>query len=165
MALLIGTNHELQHHGKPFRIAERKALRARQEFKEYLRQRCSSLKLDLVAEESCADILNAKRSDSTVREVAREFLLEHKLCDPNFNERIKLGLPGHGTGNLPEERKRHFHSIREKYWLDQIRDYKDKPVLFVCGAEHVSSFSDLLSAGGFEVRILDDYWGSDYYDT
>ena len=119
MVLLIGTNHELQHHGKPFRIDEGKALRARQEFKEYLRQQCSSLKIDLVAEESCADILHAKRSDSTVREVASEFQLEHKLCDPNLSDRIKLGVPGHGTSDLSEKEKRRFHSIRENYWLDQ----------------------------------------------
>lgn len=165
MIFLIGTNHELQHNAKPFRIDEDKALKAREEFKEYISNLCGNKNLELIAEELCEELLELKNTTSILKDISIQNHLNHIFCDPNLKERAEIGLPSHGTEDSPDEEKLKYHKIREAFWLEKLNDILDKTILFVCGAEHVSTFKNLLESKDLEVKILNEYWGKDYYET
>ena len=47
-----------------------------------------------------------------------------------------------------------FFPLREKYWLDQFKDYLQSDVIFVLGDNHIDSFSSRLQALGVQVKVL-----------
>ena len=164
MIYLVGTNHELQHFAKPIRAPESSAAKGRTEFQDFLRTQIERLKPAVVAEESVDEVLKLKGTDSTVKSVAEECGVKHKYCDPDSATRAKLGVPL-GTENYPEDEKRKYHNIRENYWYLQIKPYIEQNILFVCGAEHVPSFSAVLAKNGCDVETLCEYWGKNIYGT
>jgi hypothetical protein len=96
---IIGTNHELQHTAPPRRVAPEKVRRARREFRAYLCALAGRLKPQVTAEEfsqQALDYLSVKYNlsvVSTVKAVADELSGEHRFCDPDVAERVRLGLP------------------------------------------------------------------------
>lgn len=47
---------------------------------------------------------------------------------------------------------------RETVWCDRLLSFDKWPVLFVCGANHVESFSSLLAERGLDVEVLESCW-------
>jgi len=164
MIYLIGTNHELQHNAKPFRIDEPEALSAREKFKEYLEDLCSHYRFDLIAEESCEELLKLKSTESTVKEISDNFGIEHKFCDPDIQQRLELGLPGHGTAELPSGERFKFHKVREEFWIGKLSRDLERKILFICGAEHIDLFMKLIESMNIKVKVLNSYWGMEYYE-
>ena len=58
------------------------------------------------------------------------------------------------------QRKAESHEKRERYWLEQLRRFDKWPVLFVCGAEHVTSFRNLLEQENITVFVAATDWTS-----
>lgn len=165
MIFLIGTNHELQHFARPKRAEELKVCEARYRFQEYLRDQVQQISPNLIAEEMAEELLKHLDAFSTVKVIAEEFKIEHRYCDPGLEIRLKLGIPPHGTEGYPDEERRKYHNVRENYWYEQITPYAGKVVLFICGAEHVSSFRALLMEHGWQAVTLCKYWGKEIYNT
>jgi hypothetical protein len=82
----------------------------------------------------------AQASATMLQQFEKETGIKHRFCDPNSRERKE-----HGIGELD-------HDKRERYWIEQIKDYKDRKVLFVCAYDHFDSFAEKLTAAGFTVK-------------
>ena len=110
-----------------------------------------------------------KERMSIPQRVAQELSLKHRLCDPNMEERGERGIFQEGylratNPSMPEEEiERQFFNgerRREQYWLDRLltEPKVEWPVLFICGANHVDSFSKILNERGFTVKQIEVDW-------
>ncbi|MDH3596358.1 MAG: hypothetical protein OEU09_14050 [Rhodospirillales bacterium] len=164
MIYLVGTHHELQHTGaiRKGRAAPERVERARREFQSYLREKVLELSPALVAEELSQDLLTGRNGRSIAGDVAEKLGIEHRLCDPGYEERERLGIPGKADDLTGQARDQQFE-IRERYWLECISDIFDSTVLFICGADHTSRFKALLVENGWRPKVLEPYWGKEIY--
>ena len=160
---LIGTNHELQHNAKPRRGATDKVIQGRREFVDFLANTLSDTAAQVLAEESSHEVMEFLYTTSTVEELAAQKGVKHIYADMDRATREKKGMPVSGTEELPAEQKRIFHAMREEYWLEHIKSFVSDSVVFVCGAEHVGSFSNLLRHSNVPVTVLEEYWGAEIY--
>ena len=165
MVYLIGTNHELQHNAKPRRGATAKVIQGRRDFADLLANTLSDTAAQVLAEESSREVMEALDTTSTIEELAAEKGVRHIYADMDRATRDKKGMPVSGTKDLPAEQKRIFHAVREEYWLEHIKSFVSDSVVFVCGAEHVGSFSKLLRYSNVPVTVLEEYWGAEIYGT
>ena len=129
----------------------------------------------LIAEELSEEAMQrCGVKESIGQKVAQEFGIEHRFCDPTSEERESLGIPSEaelkerlGLGRLLndaelrrlDEEKEKYWPIRERFWLDRIRNALGQVVLFICGDSHVDSFRRLLQSEGVEVKVLSRHWG------
>jgi hypothetical protein len=101
--------------------------------------------------------------------VADERLHPHAYCDPDENERQTLGILGEAkldyhkwyyewTDEEFESRKTLDNQKRELIWLDRLQNIFIDPMLFVCGIDHLRSFSALLEGSDFSFQIADRTW-------
>jgi hypothetical protein len=68
----------------------------------------------------------------------------HKYCEISKAERERRGIK--------------TTADRETHWLSILANVQDFPVLMICGATHVESFSALLAQSDYEpVTIAKDY--------
>ena len=109
---------------------------------------------------------------SIAQKVAAElFLKEPLFCEPDSKQRELLGIEDstsldlacffdHITPDEAERRKNESWTKRELSWLGCLREVPESewPVLFICGARHVESFSKLLDENGFDVRCIREDW-------
>jgi hypothetical protein len=147
MVYLIGVDHIIQYLHNEARVD--KATKV-EKFVQYLQDNVKSLRVHLIAEEFSIEALNkSNATTSTAQKVAGQSNIEHRFCDPTTFERE--------THNI----KREDHRRRERYWLDCISSNRDDSVIFICGSDHLDSFSALLLQEQFEVKILSNGWGKD----
>ena len=100
---------------------------------------------------------------------------KHLFCDPDWEERKerKIRYVGHLRNKMDDssiatdEKKKIKRQIRkedrkrELYWLERLRlkvPESEWPVLFICGADHVKTFSRILKENDFDVKHIDDDW-------
>jgi hypothetical protein len=160
--VLLGTSHAIQR-GESGRPSD---LEARLEIV------CRDFAVRALGEEMNREVLAKGNTPETVGErVARRLGLAHIYCDPTEAERMSMG-----TTTVPkihaqawrldwsdEETARQLathNDLVEGYWFGRIRELDLWPMLFMCGAEHVSSFSRRASQQGHEVVIADKDWGA-----
>jgi hypothetical protein len=158
VAVLVGTSHTLQ--------------RTSIDLGSFLENLCREHKVREVAEEMSEEALSQHEGAVSIpMQVARALAISHRLCDPNNEERAKLGI--HQEGDIrvqafpsslsePEVAARlaDSNAKREKYWLDQLRSLDLWPVLFVCGADHVATFCQLLNHEGIATHVAAEDWAS-----
>lgn len=154
---LIGVFHNFQTEKHP-------------KFLDFLRDTCSDLRIKSIGEEMSTDALRlAKVEKSTVLEIAEEFRLPHSYCDPDEKERSYRGILGKQDlqmqqffNNLSDEEiedlKAEHYKKRESVWLEKIRDVFVEPMLFICGIQHLDSFSSLLTRNGFDCCLIEKTW-------
>jgi hypothetical protein len=143
MFYLVGVDHPIQH-TEHMTQKKRKSVR---EFRGHIREKVTSLGIGTIAEEFSESLLQRMAVQSTVLPLATELGVSHRYCDPDREERKKLGID-----DFPK---------REKVWLERIADLKDSNVLFICGNKHVQSFSALLRSSGFKCEVISDSWGTE----
>jgi hypothetical protein len=98
--------------------------------------------------------------------------VEHRFCDPNTIERAGLNIPpktavreslglrvGQGEDVVEKEEMRLYWPLKEKFWLDRIRDKSHEGVLFICGVSHVERFFSLVETNGHKAVVLHKDWG------
>ena len=160
MIYLIGLNHALQHDGKPpYDGPSMEILRSlRQAFAQYLREIILSLNLKCIAEEFNEDALQMScASQSIAKSVAIDLGICHLYCDPDHSKRSSLGIVNKGQ-------KEDF-SKREKYWLNVMQSNNVGDALFLCGADHVNSFQNLLAEHGYRANVVIEYYKQSYFNT
>lgn len=59
---------------------------------------------------------------------------------------------------IVEEIKKDYWPIRERFWLENIIDKANEPIIFICGADHSERFKSLLIREGLEAEILINDW-------
>lgn len=163
MIYLIGTNHELQHTGKPRRGDPSAVEEAREKFRRYLEAKARELKPNLIGEELFEFVIENRNARSIAKSVAEKLKIEHRFCDPSLDARQQLGISGVEPEGVPPKKKTEEDKIREYYWFICIKGCLGSPVMFVCGANHISSFGKLLRFNGWETTVLHPYWGADIF--
>lgn len=145
MIYLIGVDHIVQHINKE---ASAEKARLVDEFTHHLKESAKSLRVVLLAEEFSTEALaKSSATSSTAQKVSRELKIQHRFCDPNLQERHRLCI---GKDN--------FHQ-RELYWLDCIRDKRNEDIIFICGNDHLESFTSILRQEGFQSKVHSKEWG------
>ena len=116
-----------------------------------------------------------KERMSIPQRVAKELSLKPLPCDPNRGQRTKLGIFHENDLRIQpflnssppmseDEIQRQIlegHRKRERYWLEQLQQEvseSEYPVLFICGAKHVDTFSKLLEEHDFNVICICKDW-------
>ena len=103
--------------------------------------------------------------------VAANLGLPHLLCDPDRAERRTLGImddnqvraealfetPKPTEAEIQVRISQHYQR-REAEWHGRIIGSENTPILFICGSNHVDSFSALLQAKGVQVNVLCQDW-------
>jgi len=141
------------------------------EFKLYLRSLCQLNGIKAIGEEmSLTSLADFDRDESVPFKFAKEFNdLKHKYCDPDRSEQEMLGIKPAEYFNLkahfenwPKDKKEKLEwqedLKREPYWLCNILELNEWPILFICGSKHVDSFRKLLSASLISVHIVNENW-------
>lgn len=160
MIIVVGTSHTIQTTDM-----------ALQPFLENL---CQKFNVRAVAEEMSEEALAEKdRAASIPMRVAKTLQIPYRFCDPDRTQRATLGIRQENDIRLEAflsnsalseaeiaTRLADSHAKREQYWLNQLRDFNVWPVLFVCGADHVASFSQLLKRQGMTVHVAAEDWAS-----
>ncbi|TSA01622.1 MAG: hypothetical protein D4R81_05920 [Nitrospiraceae bacterium] len=142
---LVGVDHQVQHNG-PIMIPERE--KAISDFCHFLEATAKEFHISLMAEEFNEDALEMSlATKSIVQQIAERLGLKHKYCDPTKNTRTQLGL--HNDRDL-----------REEYWLSCLNDYVEaERILFVCGTDHLDTFSKKLTRKGLPAILLPEQFG------
>ena len=160
---IVGTNHEYQN-GENITKEEKLS------FKAYLRYICQQYSIKAIAEEMNKEALSeANQISSTCESLGEELIIVHRYCDPDRTERKQLGIRQENevrlngfSSRMTDEEIRDSIRIenvkRENIWLEHIQKLNIFPLLFVCGANHVNSFSKITSNSGFLCNILCDDW-------
>ena len=139
---LIGTAHQYQ------RGLYRAPSGTYREFERFVQWAAEECLASTIAEE-LSESLCGEISFSLSRAVACKAGLEHIYCDPDHRERRELGL-------LLEDCSRTW-GPREDVWPQRLQGAAF-PVLFICGADHVASFSDKCRALAIDVTVLRECW-------
>ncbi|MBI3405043.1 MAG: hypothetical protein HY046_06255 [Acidobacteria bacterium] len=166
---IIGVNHRVQGAKSGVdRTADQVA------YAECLARAIDDHTPDLVAEEHSPEALASCGQDiSVTKEVAAAGGVEHKFCDPTTEQRAAIGykdayaisleislddpsglsqteikILGQATAYV------HYFPIREQFWLDEMKDYTAKEVVFVCGSDHIASFQRLLESKCIPSAVL-----------
>jgi len=153
MIHIIGTAHErTQYWSDAIRRSESIDTTAKivQQFEEYLRQEVRSLAATAIAEELNRQCVEQREGGIAVcKKVANEMGLHHLFCDPDRDERQKLGIT-----TIDE---------RESIWVDRVTRLapNDSSVIFVCGADHCSTFRAKLEQRGLQAQVHCDDWTCD----
>lgn len=99
-----------------------------------------------IAEEMSVEGLgnNSNVAGSIGFQLAKELCLPHLYCDPDTETRKARSI----TSILD----------RERYWLDQLRNFEVFPALFILGSSHVESFCSALAHAGIRTLIDEQDW-------
>jgi hypothetical protein len=115
-------------------------------------------------------------------------LIKYLYADPDIKERMDWGIPTSieldivndfgdqypnirmwpqepSRDNLPADvwkeyfkRTEDANRMRERVWLEKIRNFNSWPLLFICGTNHFDEFSKLLKACKFHVIETHKHW-------
>lgn len=156
--IVVGTSHPIQT--------------ADLELKPFLEGVCREFNVRAVAEEMSEEALSEKRCSASIpMQVASALEVPHRFCDPNRAERGLLGILQENEIRLQAWSSNSSLSNsdvaacvmesdakREAYWLDQLRSLNIWPVLFICGADHVTSFCGLLAQHSIAAHVAANDW-------
>lgn len=130
--------------------------------------------IDLIAEELNEEALALwKACASVAQNVAKLYGIRHLFCDPDSNERKRLGIKtrkeiasdlGYGrvlthdqSAEVDAVEKKYF-GIREQCWLDRLREHEFNKALLIIGADHIDSFCRLLTENRLAYELLTRDW-------
>ena len=170
MIHLIGLAHEAQASasGEPETDAQR-------QYAYLLGNTILAVRPRLIAEEYSMESEQDNKRRSIGWQIAAALGAEHRFCDPSKTERRQIGYfgpqelhlhismhdPNWNISNEEAQAKgwaicigRYF-AIRERFWLEKIRDVVDQEVLFVLGDGHVESFTKLLADEDIESQVVE----------
>lgn len=135
MIYLLGIDHQVQH---------QKQTEISMDFAYYLSKKIMELDIRFIGEEWFEDLLKENAIATTVtQDVAHQYNIKHRFCDPNRNERRSINWFSKNDDN-----------VREKFWLEKIKDETNKNMVFICGTGHLESFSKLLESSNFLYEVL-----------
>nr|VFJ43350.1 MAG: hypothetical protein BECKDK2373C_GA0170839_100528 [Candidatus Kentron sp. DK]VFJ56476.1 MAG: hypothetical protein BECKDK2373B_GA0170837_105815 [Candidatus Kentron sp. DK] len=155
MIYVIGVHHGIQHNGGDLRYLPGLAA-LREQFRYYLMSTVREFGISVLAEELNEDVLALfDASESLAQSVAGALGIPHVFCEPDSRTRSSLGFA--------ERLQRKHHFVRERLWYDKIVDYRSGSILFICGANHVSTFPALARSKGQDVVVLTSYYGRRFF--
>ena len=162
--VLVGTSHAYQRGGESCSPSELIA------FQDFIYSLCQKWQIELVTEEMSQGALEERGlTDSTVKQVVSSNSIRHKYIDPDREQRKGLGITENSDIKVQgvfqewsdaeiERRIGVEYKKRESLWLWSLLLIDQWPSLFVCGSEHVDSFSKLLQNSQIVVHIGASDW-------
>lgn len=139
MIHLLGIDHSIQ-------VDVHEKYLETKKYKNFLKLNIIKYKINLVAEEFSKEILsfpyNANLISTTTKTVTDDLGIKHRYCDPSPTKRIKMSI----NNDLK----------REQYWMIKIKDLINDHIIFVCGKDHLKTFSYLLKKNNFTVKVFAD---------
>jgi len=113
-----------------------------------------------------------KKGMSVPQRVAKELSLKPLFCDPDGKQRESLGIEDETaieierdferriSADEADRRIRESRTKRERYWLGRLEPLHESqyPVSFICGADHVNTFSRILKKSNFNVERINRHW-------
>ena len=163
---LFGTDHRYQRRSSDFSEVQHKA------FIQKLDDVCDAKLVEAIAEECSLEALKENNIDESVPEIfSKKNGIVHKYCDPNREKRANLNISQENDirasaifNNWSEDKIQEeillSHNRRESYWMDMLYKLNQWPVLFICGADHVQSFSHVLRNNDIDVEIIECDWSA-----
>lgn len=160
--VIVGTSHSYQIPTSPSPAAN--------EFRAFLGEICNTHLVRAIAEEMSQEALaNWHVTSSLCHELAIATGVSHRYCDLDELQRSASGvrhvnyikvdgfLNDWSTEKIEQESSA-SHSIRERHWMTELLDLNNWPVLFICGAEHVLAFQQLLQENGLSAEVAAHDW-------
>lgn len=167
MFYIIGISHGIQFD---------KQHNLTQELISYLNDILKKIRIEIIAEESSKGALKKWGIEKTsVQEFSEDHALKYIACDPNIDERKILGIRSdeeikrekglprilnHEQRYILDQEKMRDFSKREEFWLNNIKGYSIRQIIFICGLTHLNNtlrpegFEKLLSNNNHEYRLL-----------
>ena len=168
--LLVGTSHTYQYGARAKRASKPCTRQQEEAFRALIRSDIQIRGVSAIAEEFNSECLEEGQIDvSVLQSLAKELGVPHLFCELNRQEREALGIKqendirisnffsGGSEADIQECLRKQFRE-REVVWLQRLRGFGHSPVLYVCGADHVRSFSALLSEAVIPVEVLHADW-------
>jgi hypothetical protein len=167
MLHIVGVSHSVQARKKEVEETE-----AQKAFSGFLKQIIQEVHPVFIAEEQSEENLAGQEKISIPKEIADSEGIEPRFCDPNKAERKSIGyLSGEDLllrkrllgRNLPfQEAFLKAYSIemaqyfprREQFWLRGLAGCREHNAVFVCGDNHVESFTSLLKGEGIPHMVV-----------
>ena len=169
--LLIGTSHTYQYGaGNAWSKKAPCTREAEEAFRQVMTAAAAKYGVRGIAEEMNEQgLAEAEKSASVPQLMARSLGLSHVFCEPDRRESVALGIEqeneirvsAHLNGRSEEDVQialREQFLKRESVWLQRVEELGAWPVLFICGANHVPSFSALLGQSGVSCEVLHADW-------
>jgi hypothetical protein len=163
---IIGTSHSYQHLGKEF------SDHAHRSFGELVKFIVATRQVALISEESNKEYVeeNGIRL-SALQLISEEINVAHIFTEATREYRNANGMQQENAirmsgyiNKLPEEiietQIQQSYRARERYWLSQIVNIDQWPVLHVCGANHSVEFCNLVNREGIYVVLLHEDWSN-----
>jgi hypothetical protein len=99
--------------------------------------------------------------------------VQHRYCDLDQAQRNNAGVRDVNATKIDgirngwsaektEEEIRKSQSIRERHWKGELLRLNKWPVLFVCGADHVLPFQQLLQENGLSAEVAFHDWAPNH---
>jgi hypothetical protein len=169
IVILVGTDHTFQ---TPPNNAH---LPANEAFRLAIRHICLQHKVKAIAEEMNQMALEERRTTQSVpQQLSAELNLHHLFAEPNRDERRLLGINPEEINKIKAQGWKNGWTqkqidavdnesdrIREREWLRRIQNLNTWPLLFICGADHFTSFAILLRKAGMTVLEAFQDWAPD----
>ena len=173
MFYLIGVEHGVQ--SVPVKGVE---IPNHTEYRACLEQAIHTYKPAVVGEEynkdafARAEFVNRGPQEYFTRKIAEKAGVKHALCDPDLKTRMAIGYQSPLCwspliDNLSEPLPDSEHDllcrgleiifdipIREQYWLNQLKPFLEKDIIFVCGDAHVESLGELLASKNILSNVI-----------
>lgn len=166
--LVLGTDHRFQTKSSEFSNGDHEA------FDKFVRKLVVRHGVLAIAEELSPQALSEAGVEHSVPEhIARSLGKVHRYCDPDKGERRALGirneadirgleLPRRQLSEVEVQEKVGLsHRLRGEFWLRELLNLNIWPTIFVCGANHTESFTNVLSSGGLSSEIVARDWAPD----
>lgn len=155
--VVLGTGHPIQCGCKEIPTASIDAFRAE------LKRSIVDRNIAFVAEEMSQRGLSNYRVDATVGHgVAASLGLDHLYVDLEVEDKSRMAMTeGFLDFDTPTDVLRRFRDaistihdeLRERVWLCRILECRKFPVLFICGAAHVTPFLRLVLQLGLKCEV------------
>lgn len=168
---LIGTSHTYQYGAAE--AASKNASCSREAEKAFRQAIAAAVKehsITSIAEElNMQALAEVERTASVPQLMAISLGLPHVYCEPDRHERVALGIEQENTIRVFAHLNRKSEEDvqvalmeqflkRESVWRERIEKLDIWPVLFICGANHVSSFSSLIEQSGVSCEVIHSDW-------
>ena len=144
-------------------------------FYKYVLKHVRAKNIRHLAEEMNDEFLQreTQAQESVCRKMANDLRITHSMCEPNTLERKQIGYVDKPWEEFAREDETgcneninaafsEFHQkqwhLRENFWFQKLQPHLSNNVLFVCGANHVDRFSNLLKDKGIENRLICKRW-------
>ena len=144
---LIGIDHHIQYLRESDSPNKETIING---FSDFIIENINKFNITLLAEEFSEELLPLNHvKESVLQSISSQQKISHLFCDPNTEERR--------INNISNT----DHNKREKFWFNRLIPQDHLNILFLCGDDHIYSFSKLLTKNNFSVVILKEKCGTE----